>query len=38
MAQIASEALVQRLIDWGIDTVLVLPGERTGLTAGIPSA
>ena len=27
MAQIASEALVQRLIDWGVDTVFGLPGD-----------
>ncbi|HEY7264919.1 MAG TPA: thiamine pyrophosphate-dependent enzyme [Trebonia sp.] len=27
MAQIASEALAQRLIDWGVDTVFGLPGD-----------
>ena len=27
MAQIASEALVERLIDWGVDTVFGLPGD-----------
>jgi pyruvate dehydrogenase (quinone) len=27
VAQIASEALVQRLIDWGVDTVFGLPGD-----------
>ncbi|MBO0820182.1 MAG: pyruvate oxidase [Nocardiopsaceae bacterium] len=27
MARIASEALVQRLIDWGVDTVFGLPGD-----------
>lgn len=27
MAQIASEALVERLIDWGVDTVYGLPGD-----------
>jgi pyruvate dehydrogenase (quinone) len=27
VAQIASEALVQRLIDWKIDTVFGLPGD-----------
>ena len=27
MAQIASEVLVERLIDWGVDTVFGLPGD-----------
>jgi pyruvate dehydrogenase (quinone) len=27
VAQIASEALVQRLIDWGVDTIFGLPGD-----------
>ena len=27
MAQIASEALAQRLVDWGVDTVFGLPGD-----------
>ena len=27
MAQIASEALVERLADWGVDTVFGLPGD-----------
>jgi pyruvate dehydrogenase (quinone) len=27
VAQIASEARVQRLIDWGADTVFGLPGD-----------
>jgi glyoxylate carboligase len=27
VAQIASEALAQRLIDWGVDTVFGLPGD-----------
>jgi pyruvate dehydrogenase (quinone) len=27
VAQIASEALVQRLVDWGVDTVFGLPGD-----------
>ena len=27
MAQIASEALVQRLVDWGVDTVFGVPGD-----------
>ena len=27
MARIASEALVERLIDWGVDTVFGLPGD-----------
>lgn len=27
MAQIASEALVERLVDWGVDTVFGLPGD-----------
>jgi hypothetical protein len=27
VAQIASEALVERLIDWGVDTVFGLPGD-----------
>jgi hypothetical protein len=25
VARIASEALVERLVDWGVDTVFVLP-------------
>jgi pyruvate dehydrogenase (quinone)/pyruvate oxidase len=27
MVRIASEALVERLIDWGVDTVFGLPGD-----------
>jgi len=27
VAQIASEALVQRLVDWGVDTVFGIPGD-----------
>ena len=27
MAQIASEALVERLADWGVDTLFGLPGD-----------
>ena len=27
MAQIASELLVERLADWGVDTVFGLPGD-----------
>lgn len=27
MARIASEALVERLIDWGVETVFGLPGD-----------
>jgi pyruvate dehydrogenase (quinone) len=27
MAQIASEALIERLADWGVDTVFGLPGD-----------
>ena len=27
MGQIASEALIERLADWGVDTVFGLPGD-----------
>jgi pyruvate dehydrogenase (quinone)/pyruvate oxidase len=27
MSKIASESLVERLIDWGVDTVFGLPGD-----------
>lgn len=32
MGQIASEALIERLADWGIDTVFGLPGDLAPLT------
>jgi len=36
MGQIASELLVERLIDWGVDTVFGLPGDGiNGLTEGL---
>src|SRR5215467_9100427 len=36
MAQIASEALIQRLIDWKVDTVFGLPGDGiNGLMEGL---
>ena len=28
MGQIASEALIERLADWGVDTVFGLPGDK----------
>ncbi len=27
MAKIAAEALIERLIDWGVDTIFGLPGD-----------
>lgn len=36
MAQIASEALAERLIDWGVDTIFGLPGDGiNGLMEGL---
>lgn len=35
MARIAAEALVERLIDWGVDTIFGLPGDGiNGITEG----
>src|ERR1700743_3660860 len=35
VARIAAEALVERLIDWGVDTVFGLPGDGiNGITEG----
>ena len=34
MAQIASEALAERLIDWKVDTVFGLPGDGINGVAG----
>ena len=37
MAQIASEALIERLADWGVDTVFGLPGDGiNGHHGGLP--
>ncbi len=36
MGQIASEALIERLADWGVDTVFGLPGDGiNGLMEGL---
>ena len=36
MARIAGEALVERLIDWGVDTIFGLPGDGiNGITEGL---
>ena len=39
MARIASEALIERLSDWGVDTVFGLPGDGTnGIMEGLRRA
>jgi len=39
MARIASDALIERLADWGVDTVFGLPGDGiNGIMAGLRRA